>query len=471
VSVQNTTSLDLALPGVESIYEDVPTDTANFDLALILEEQGTSYRGWVEARSAVWSPAALDRFLAGFLSSLETLVHAPERPLGGPRSAAVADLHPPPGVGAESVGRARNELERRIIAIWEDVMGLRPLAPESHFFALGGHSLLAARIFDRIGQTIGREVPLAALLQAPTIRQLTELILHEGDVPCWATLVPVQSRGARPPLFCVHGGGGGVLSYTRIAAYLGEDRPLWGLQAPKREGDSASPQVEEMAAEYLRAILSIQPEGPYHLCGHSFGGLVAFEIARQLSEQGRLPDLLVVIDYPGPDARVTWLEKLRWFTYSLAQLDRRQRVPYVVDRLRYRIRTNPRLYRALTRAGGLLGLPVDPHKTEYRLKTMSATMTAMELYRPSSYPGRLTLFRAHGGDAAINADPLGGWGRTALGGVEVRDFSCDHMEIFEEPHVRDVALALRDSLARAEQDSSGMITPEGPAEAETLVSN
>ncbi len=296
------------------------------------------------------------------------------------------------------------------------------------------------------------------------------MIVREGDAPCWAALVPVQPHGDRPPLFCVHGGGGGVLSYTRVAGHIGLDRPLWGLQAPRRDGSDAPPRVEEMASHYLQAMLSVQPEGPYHILGHSFGGLVAFEIARQLAAQEKATALLVVVDYPGPDARITWLDKLRWYAYSLAQLDRRHRVPYILDRVKYKIRKNPLVYRLLTRAGGLLGIKVDHHKTEYRLKTMSETMTAMELYRPAAYPGRLTLFRARGGDAAINTDRLGGWGRIALGGVEVHDFNCDHMDMFNEPHFRSLGTVLRDCLDRAERDPGAVMASREPVDTKAAVS-
>ncbi len=466
VSIQNTTSLDLDLPGIASSYQDVSTGTANFDLAVFMEEQAGTYRGWVDAKTDLWSPVAIDQYFQRLLAFLETLADRSDQAIGDlgeatmtetSRARVERDGSPRPRatpiepLAKGSEERARNELERQMIGIWEDMMGLRPLGPDSHFFELGGHSLLAARIIDRIGRTIGREVPLAALLQAPTIRQLSDMILREGDVPCWSDLVPVQPHGERTPLFCVHGGGGGVLSYIHISGHLGPDQPLWGLQAPRREGNLAHPRIEDMADRYIQAILSVQTEGPYHLCGHSFGGLVAFEIARQLTDRGKSVALLVVIDYPGPDARIALIDKLRWFTYSVAQLELRQKIPYILERLRYRIRRNPRLYRGLTRAFGWFGVKVDPSKTEYRLRTMNETMTAMELYRPSPFPGRLTLFRARRGDAAINTDPLGGWGRTAQGGVEIHDFACDHMDMFKEPHCRAVSLAIGHCLDRTQR--------------------
>jgi thioesterase domain-containing protein len=466
VSVQNTTSLALELPEIASSYDDVPSGTANFDLAVFLEQVSGKYRGWIDAKTDLWSADHCERFSERLLSLLETLVDHPETPLDEFLDVAPSGIFPPHSekkhashaahplegqpTASEAAGQVRNELERRIIDIWQEVTGWRDLGPESHFFALGGNSLMAARLFERIGRAIGREVPLAALLQAPTVRQLSQLI-SDGDLaPFWAALVPIQPKGSRSPLFCVHGGGGGVLAYAKIAEHMGADQPLWGLQAPKRDGNSAPQRVEETARLYCEAVLSEWPEGPYHLCGHSFGGLLAFEMARQLSAQGKPVDSLIVIDYPGPDARITWIDKLRWNIYSLAQLNHRQKIAYIVDRLKWKARQRPVLYRTLGKAADFL-FRTRKHSTaaEHRLKTVTETLTAMELYRPGSYPGRLTLFRARAGDAAINLDPLGGWGSAALGGVEVQDFRCDHMEIFSEPYCQDLSAALRGILDRS----------------------
>jgi thioesterase domain-containing protein len=485
ISVQNTAPLALDLPGIASSYYDVPTDSANFDLAVFFEEQAGAYRGWVDAKTDLWTRDAIDQFIERFLALLEALADQPERPFAefsaGPHASGPASgrgsnwstTQTTPNEPAVSgpAARSQNEMERQMIAIWEDVIGLRPLGPDSHFFALSGDSLLAARLFDRIARAIGRELPLAAILQAPTIRQLSDLILKGGDVPWWAALVPLQPLGTRQPLFCVHGGGGGVLTYTRVAEHLGPDQPLWGLQAPRRDEQPLPLRIEHIAEQYIQSILSVRPEGPYSLCGHSFGGLVAFEMARQLIDQGKRVSLLVVIDHPGPDAQITWIDKLRWYGHSLSQLNTRQKVHYIVDRVNWRIRSSPRIPQVLRtaaakRAGHKKG---SKAVAEHRLKTLNETMTAMALYRPGPYPGRVTLFRARSGSPAINTDPLGGWGLVAQGGVEVHDFGCDHMELFNEPHCRSLCTAFRDCLDRAQQFGEATPTAE-PAQLRTASS-
>jgi len=476
ISVQNTTSMALDLPGITSSYYDVPTDTANFDLGVFFEESQGTYRGWVDAKTELWTPGAIDEFIQRFFSLLQTLTGQPGRPLAelseGPRdwgssrhhesngSTTRATLIEPAATGPAA--QLRNEMERRLIGIWEDVIGLRPLGPDSHFFALSGDSLLAARLFDRIGRAIGRELPLAALLKAPTIRKLSDLILSGDEFPWWAALVPLQPLGTKPPLFCVHGGGGGVLSYSRVAEHLGPDQPLWGLQAPLRVEQPLDLRVEQMAQQYIEAIHSVSPEGPYSLCGHSFGGLVAFEMARQLTDRGKKVDLLVIIDHPGPDTHITWIDKLRWFSYSLSQLDMRHKGIYILDRVKWKIRKNPRLPWVLRRmAANRVGQKWDTKGgAKWRIKTLNETMTAMKLYRPGTFSGRVTLFRARGGSPAINTDPKGGWGVVAQGGVEVHDFACDHMDLFNEPHCRNMCTVLSDCLDRSQQPGEALATAE-----------
>jgi thioesterase domain-containing protein len=478
ISVQNTTSLALELPGITSSYYDVPTDTANFDLAVFLEQQEGTFRGWIDAKTDHWTAGAIDRFVERYLTLTGTVAEQLDRPLvefrqeaptGGFRPALerVRSTRTNADPLAPSAGKSselESELERRMIEIWEDLIGVRPLGPDANFFELSGDSLLAARVFDRIGRVVGREIPLAALLRAPTIRQLSYLILWGGDVPCWTALVPVQTQGTRPPLFCVHGGGGGVLPYARVAEHLGLDQPIWGLQAPWRAHGTTPLKVEEVAHEYIEAMQSVRPEGPYYLCGHSFGGLVAYEMARQLAEQKLEVALLLVIDHPGPDARVTGMDKLRWHFNGLSQLNTKEKLRYIRNRVNWKLTTHPRVPRVLKRAAMKRhGKQSDTGATDYRLRTLNETMTAMWQYRPGPYAGKVTLFRARSGSPAINSDPQGGWGVVARGGVEVHEFATNHMQILDEPHCRILSAALKDCINRTLRP---FVVPESTADLE-----
>jgi thioesterase domain-containing protein/acyl carrier protein len=454
-SLQTTASLDLELPGIVSSYHDVPTHTANFDLAVFFERMGPIYRGFVDAKTDLWSLNAIDGFVRRFVSLLSVVIARPDVAI-----ADLGELLPPArkahtkSASSSSSGETKklseqpaNELERRLIGIWESVLGISPLLPSSNFFSLGGHSLVAAKLFDRMGKELGRELPLAALFQAPTIRELTKLLANGDDAPCWASLVPIQPKGTRPPIFCVHGGGGGVLTFSRFGMVLGPDQPLYGLQTPRQSGSNLTERVEDLAQLYLEAILTVQPKGPYRLCGHSFGGLVAYDISKRLYERGESVSFLGVIDFPGPNAKTTKLDKIKFHIYMLSQLNFREKIPYMTERVGWQILKSERMPMWLRKLF-MVRVPGrgDWDSATHRLKSINTSMYALSAYRVKPYPGPLTLFKAKHGSQAINSDPHGGWLGVAQGGVDVKVMACKHMLIMEPPYIDQLATFLKESL-------------------------
>jgi thioesterase domain-containing protein len=112
-----------------------------------------------------------------------------------------------------------------------------------------------------------------------------------------SVIVPIQPQGSRPPFFCVHPVGGGVFCYRALARHLGSEQPFYGLQARDLiRGQEPHADIETMAADYLEALRSVQPAGPYRLGGWSLGGVTAFEMAQQLRRQGQSVALLTLID-------------------------------------------------------------------------------------------------------------------------------------------------------------------------------
>src|SRR5215510_14510004 len=140
-----------------------------------------------------------------------------------------------------------------------------------------------------------RNLTLANLFQGPTIEQMAKLIRDEGWKPVGQSLVMVQPNGSRPPFFCVHGYSG----YHGLAAHLGPDQPFYGL-IQGLEGTKFYTRVEDLASHYLKDIRAVCPKGPYFLGGHSFGGLVAFEMACRLQEEGNQIGLVVLMDSTPP---------------------------------------------------------------------------------------------------------------------------------------------------------------------------
>jgi thioesterase domain-containing protein/acyl carrier protein len=191
----------------------------------------------------------------------------------------------------------QNPLEKQLAEIWENVLGIHPIGIQDNFFELGGESLLAVKLFSQIEQQFSQRLPLASLFETATIESMARRLLQREKLPTWSALVPINANGSKSPFFCIHGAGGGVLYYRPLADRLGPNQPFYGLQAEWVDGDEPTYTcIEDMAADYVREVLTVQPVGPYRLGGYSFGGNVAYEMAQQLQAQGKCVESLVLID-------------------------------------------------------------------------------------------------------------------------------------------------------------------------------
>jgi aspartate racemase len=324
-------------------------------------------------------------------------------------------------VHSDAVVPATDPFQSQLVRIWEEVLGRKPIGIRDNFFELGGHSLLAARLMHRIGQTLNKTVPLAMLLEAPTIERLADTLRQDGWSHHWSSLVPLQPAGSHSPFFCIHGVGGNVVGFHELAQHMKPDYPLYGLQSQGLDGKhSCHTRIEDMAAHYLEEIHTIQAKGPYHLGGFSLGGLVAYEMACQLVARGEEVGLLVLFDtYAGnvKSANESLLDLLRQPTW--AQL---RQLPQA---LRKKVRRTFRMWR----------LP------QALKNVMNTNARAAEQYRLRPYSGKATLLRA-GDTWRASEDPRAGWGEL-VGALETIEIPGGHMDILREPHVSRVAESLR----------------------------
>lgn len=206
----------------------------------------------------------------------------------------------------------RSDTERQLAQIWEELLGVRAIGVDDHFFNLGGHSLLAVRLAAKIRQTFQVEIPVSALFETPILSALA-LRLEAGD-EMWSPLVAIQPGTQQAaPFFCVHPIGGTVLSYAELASQLDFPGTFFGLQAPGLvAGQQPSESIDELAQRYLREIRARQ-QGPYYLGGWSMGGLIAWEMAAQLQAAGEDVAVLVLID-SGPVMSGRASERVASFT-------------------------------------------------------------------------------------------------------------------------------------------------------------
>jgi thioesterase domain-containing protein/acyl carrier protein len=367
-------------------------------------------------------------------SAFVRLAAMPLTPNGKVDRRALPAPQPADSLAASGVFTApKDEVEARMVKVWESILGVQPIGTQQNFFELGGHSLMAVRLMHRIEQIFGKRMPITTLFQAPTIEQLAELVRHEGWSPSWSSLVPIQTGGAKPPFFCVHGAGGMVIIYRDLAQALGSDQPVYGLQAQGL--DDKQPcltRVEDMAAHYLKEIRTVQPIGPYFLGGLSFGGTVAWEMAQQLQATGEEVGLLALFDtFPGR------YESNRELMLKLWHRPFSEKVVYVGRKMTQYGKT---WWRRITR--GML--------PEALKKVRRGIHQAGARYVTQAYSGPVVLFRASKKSLRGVDDPYAGWKNLAIGGLEIHEITGDHVGIVTGPRARILARHLEAHLEQAQ---------------------
>ena len=377
-----------------------------------------------------------------------------------------------------------DEIERQLIEIWQNLFNLESIGLDDNFFELGGYSLLAVSLFAKIDQKLGKNLPLSVLLKAPTIRQLANLLREPIAAAAWSPLVAIQTGTAdRPPLFCMHGGGFNVLIYRDLALNLGAEQTVYGLQA--RELDGSSPirdRLEDIAADYIQQIQTIQPQGPYLLCGLSNGGNIALEMAQQLQQQGQQIGLLAMFDtYASGGAKLLptlprLLSSLSYAAvYSLPRIktkfqhtglqgigteiqtklqdrrlgldrDRHDRVPTsVCNEMPAPHSENP--VQIFDRQLNSISQYILEHSPWAFFQptaqlaavdgSLSTTLKNLEVsyqkihkaYQPKPYVGAITLFKAMEKPPGYFIDPYLGWGEIAIKGIEVHKIPGHHTSL------------------------------------------
>src|SRR5208337_673076 len=181
--------------------------------------------------------------------------------------------------------------------LWERVLDISEVGPDDEFFALGGHSIAAAQLFALIQRELGYTAPLAVLYDAATPRLLAKALFRGTSAEVWNALVPINRHGDRIPLFLIHAAEGNILLYRSLAAHLGTDQPVYGLQSAGLDGNTpVDPRFELVARNYIDEIRRIQSHGPYLLGGYCLGGTIALEMAQQLIEEGESVGLVALIE-------------------------------------------------------------------------------------------------------------------------------------------------------------------------------
>jgi len=316
-------------------------------------------------------------------------------------------------------------------------------------------------------EAFGKSLPVATLFQSPTVAQLANVLRKEG----WLTssLVAIQAEGSQPPFYCVHGMGGGVLDYIELAHHLGSDQPFYGLQE-RGFDDIHEPftSIEAMAEHYIREIRTFQPNGPYYLGGYCYGGTVAFEMARQLHEQGQHVALLAIIDNTAPNLDyysalwkpyniVGFLKNIPSWLRDFRQLSPPDMIGRIARKMRIMAKDVKNIFSSDLDTSpsqadleAIIDIDLDRIPEKYH-KFLRAHYLALRNYTPQPYPGRITLFRTHRYPLLGPFDPQNGWANLTDKGVEVKEITGFHAFILQPPYVQKLARQLRLSLAKTKQ--------------------
>lgn len=350
----------------------------------------------------------------------------------------------------EPVGAApADHWESALVELWEDALGV-PVTVADNFFELGGHSLLVARMCDRIEQRFNRQISPTLLFQSPTIQQFAVHLRQDGPVPqIYSSAVVIQPGSAnQPPLFAIHVLGEGGRFFRPLAECLGADQPVYGLAAQMMDTENAPPnRVEDLAAFYIREMQAIQPEGPYFITGMSYGGMVAYEMARQMAELGLEIGMVGLLDTYGPNRTESLpsRERLKAHWRSAREQGLRRYLKQKVRRSLFQQRE--KLHRAYARTVQKLGGQIS-YELQFKLVVAENTK-ASDVYVPGPFAGRLALFRATEAVFYSQAYLESGLGwRDLVSQLDVYDVSGSHMTMVDPPLVQDLAKQMCQAMQR-----------------------
>jgi thioesterase domain-containing protein/acyl carrier protein len=284
---------------------------------------------------------------------------------------------------------AGDRIAQAVAQAWQDVLLAPVRGPEDDFFDAGGDSLNAITLTMELERALGLELPPTLIYEVPRFDRFCE-VLRERRVPRHGPLVPLKAGAGAPPVFFIHGLGGSLVDILPMARRMGYPGAVIGIRARGlARGEVPHSSVEAMAVDYIGEIKAHQSSGPYRLCGYSFGGLVAFEIARRLSEAGEKIEFVGLFD--------TAMSPLRWPLRALLSIIGRR-----IARWAGNLRAAPLRAKSATLVGDNPPLPGVPSPLPASIIRVAASaLIASARYRPGFYRGQLTLFTPVGREASL----------------------------------------------------------------------
>lgn len=344
----------------------------------------------------------------------------------------------------------RTDIEKLVADIWIECLGIEKVGVHDNFFELGGHSLIAVQVMTRIEKETGKRLPLAALFETSTVEKLAQLLELGARSITWDSLVPIKPQGKKMPLYMVHGAGLNVLLFNTLAMNMDAEQPVYGLQAKGLNGvDAPLTRIEDIAAHYISEIIAQNPSGPYALAGYSFGGIIAFEMARQLEALGKEVKMLAMFDtyaYRSPHfdkPLIKFYKRSRFFKDKVLYAFKLENgLEGITDRIRSVKRKGIRIYWKLRygkeqKQTGFFGYSnIIDQTNEY----------AEKHYQLKPYNITVEVFRAEKRTFYMDDFEHLGWKVYALNGVNIHPIPGEHNTIFKAPNDKVFAQVLQKCL-------------------------
>tara|TARA_R110001599_G_scaffold223435_2_gene422598 strand:- start:184 stop:1365 length:1182 start_codon:yes stop_codon:yes gene_type:complete len=341
--------------------------------------------------------------------------------------------------------------EKLVSEVWKECLFLDKVNVTDDFFELGGHSLIAAKVMTKLEEKSGQRLPLSSLFEYSTVKSLAGLLKIEENTVTWDSLVPIQTKGSKTPLFIVHGAGLNVLSFKSLKDHMDPDQPIYGFQAKGLNGkEELLTSVEEIAAHYNEALIATQPKGPYMLAGYSSGGIIAYEMAKQLMEKGEKVSALALLDtyaYAHYGRSTSLGKKMAYGNYLFNKSLHVLRQLLNKEGFKYRVgvtKTNlKKLYLRLKKDKNTLSKMDYDWEYEHRIIEHNKVV---DRYHLKPLPIKADLFRIQDVIDYTHDSVNLGWKSFAQNGIELHYVPGEHLTMFAPPNDKVLAKTLQGVL-------------------------
>lgn len=345
--------------------------------------------------------------------------------------------------------KPRTEIEEKVAKVWSEILQIAEIGIDDNFFEIGGTSIMAVKVVAEIEKSTGKQFPLSVLFEHSTVEKFAKLLNNDTEVytDC---IVPIKPNGKKVPLFMVHGGGLDVLYFVNMSKHLDDDQPFYGIQGTAKSYDDWYESVEEMAAHYIQAIVKINPDGPYALAGFCVGGIVAFEMTRQLKEQGKEVSITALIDSYADSSY--YYKTLKQKKLARFYQQTKRRLVFLKEMLlswkAFKLRFNAKKEYILKKHNeGIKTLSeLEVLSLEHYYKATAIMHSILNKYHLKQHRLKVDLLRSKDNVNHILAPTHLGWKKAASKGVTLHNIPADNFEMNTPPNDKIVARMIQKIL-------------------------